>query len=455
MHLLTTARTLAGQARTSSYVLGQSGNLLKRSFGEVPVGSASQRRRALGYASKLQATVHDVQHGPPGLKTLVVVHRLHGYTLLLRMLAKAIGPSRVRGFPPARTFTERNDEALAPLLGLAHDEGLALASRCPCALCEFNRPDSAARVMVADAKECGEGVSFLGVRRLLLVDVPPNAVDFLQRVGRAVRFMGHARLPEPERRVQVVLYQATLARAQHSAAASGVQPPPPLPTADELLLERLRKNVADYAKQLSTLRRAAVDDGMWADATAESNAGVSADAADATGGERGGGGGNSAAGANAEPCRWEEVPGDVSAAEEPEPPPEPPPPRRPPPPPPRQAPPPPPRQPPPPPPRPASARPAAAPPPAGPTTSLTPEQAIERILQIAYRTQVHAPASTRLADMLGLPSATSPESNAFKVPWMKVCRMIHPDKCKHPRAEEATKALNGLYTQVKKDSCWA
>jgi hypothetical protein len=93
--------------------------------------------------------VHDVQHGPHGLKTLVVVHRLHGYTLLLRMLATALGPSRVRGFPAARTFTERNDEALAPLLGLAHDEGLALASRCPCALCEFNRPDSAARVMVA------------------------------------------------------------------------------------------------------------------------------------------------------------------------------------------------------------------------------------------------------------------------------------------------------------------
>ena len=69
MHLLTTARTLAGQARTSSYVLGQSGNLLKRSFGEVPNGSASQRRRALGYASKLQATVHDVQHGPPGLSS--------------------------------------------------------------------------------------------------------------------------------------------------------------------------------------------------------------------------------------------------------------------------------------------------------------------------------------------------------------------------------------------------
>jgi hypothetical protein len=84
---------------------------------------------------------------------------------------------------------------------------------------------------------------------------------------------------------------AALARAQHSAAASGVAPPAPLPTADELLLERLRKNVADYAKQLCALRRAAVDDGMWA--AADSDAGVSADAAEAARGVGGGGGGGS------------------------------------------------------------------------------------------------------------------------------------------------------------------
>ena len=50
--------------------------------------------------------------------------------------------------------------------------------------------------MVADAKECSEGVSFFGVRRLLLADVPASSEDLMQRVGRAVRFMGHAGLPE-------------------------------------------------------------------------------------------------------------------------------------------------------------------------------------------------------------------------------------------------------------------
>ena len=64
-----------------------------------------------------------------------------------------------------------------------HDETLG-RSACACALCAFNRGgDGAARVMVADAKECGEGVSFFGVRKLLLADVPSTAEDLQQRVG--------------------------------------------------------------------------------------------------------------------------------------------------------------------------------------------------------------------------------------------------------------------------------
>ena len=39
----------------------------------------------------------------------------------------------------------------------------------------------------------------LGVRRLLLGDVPLSAEECTQRIGRAVRFMGHASLPEAER----------------------------------------------------------------------------------------------------------------------------------------------------------------------------------------------------------------------------------------------------------------
>ena len=69
----------------------------------------------------------------------------------------------------------------------------------------------APRVMVADAKECGEGISFLGVRRLLLADVPVNAEEWMQRVGRAVRFMGHGTLPPDERHVQARLLAPLIA----------------------------------------------------------------------------------------------------------------------------------------------------------------------------------------------------------------------------------------------------
>ena len=116
------------------------------------------------------------------------------------------------------------------MLGFPHDEARGRGGGCPCALCSFNRGDGGANVMVADAKECGEGVSFFGVRRLILADVPGTAEDMLQRVGRAVRFMGHAALPEAERDVDVRLYVATLKGGT---------------TVDEVLVERL---VSDLGK---------------------------------------------------------------------------------------------------------------------------------------------------------------------------------------------------------------
>lgn len=176
------------------------------------------------------------------------------------MLARRLGEESVRGFPPARTLAERKDTQLAPLLGFAHDDSRG-RSGCPCALCVFNRAESkqvadgvcsavgsGVRVMVADAKECGEGVSFFGVRRLLLADVPPTSEDLMQRVGRAVRFMGHAALPPEERQVEVRLYVATHKHGE---------------TADEVTTERLREDCGSYAPELARLKAKAVDAGMW------------------------------------------------------------------------------------------------------------------------------------------------------------------------------------------------
>ena len=236
----------AGREDVSRVLHGAPGKLLKREVAEVSYGSTEQVQRARGYASKLLRIVEDVAAGPP-LKTLVIVHRYAGYKLLLRMLGKRLGGEVVRGFPAARTAAEKRDVAIASLLGSGHDESRGKGS-CTCALCAFNRGDGGARVMVADAKECGEGVSFLGVRRLLLADVPSTAEDLMQRVGRAVRFMGHAMLPAEERNVEVRMYVSTLKAG---------------PTAEEVLVERLRAGLGGYMPELRLLKAKAVDASMW------------------------------------------------------------------------------------------------------------------------------------------------------------------------------------------------
>lgn len=64
-------------------------------------------------------------------------------------------------------------------------------------------------MLVVDAKEAGEGVSLLSVRRLYLGDTPRSWLEYQQRVGRAVRFCGHRRLSPEERNLHVKLYVAT------------------------------------------------------------------------------------------------------------------------------------------------------------------------------------------------------------------------------------------------------
>ena len=134
------AFTYVGQEKVAKVVHGEAGNLLSVGFPHVPMSSRPQRRRAAGYCSKLQAIVEDVARALPAdgdaangrcRKTLVMVHRMVGYKLLLRMMAAKLGDQRVRGFPPARTWSERNDPTLAPLLGVPHNETLP-RGKCQC-----------------------------------------------------------------------------------------------------------------------------------------------------------------------------------------------------------------------------------------------------------------------------------------------------------------------------------
>lgn len=173
---------------------------------------------------------------------------------------------QVLGYPKSNSVNKEDDEMLS-LLGERHDaKAKAQGRSCPCNLCKFNDKLQNARgqcyrIMVADAKECSEGVSFFGVRRFLIVDIPSSASEYIQRVGRAIRFMGHAGLPKEERKVQIRLYQAAL---PHEDGGSSAQKQ--LRTRDEELVEQLQESVAAYQRKLRVLQQEAFDNGTWVEA---------------------------------------------------------------------------------------------------------------------------------------------------------------------------------------------
>eukprot|EP00443_Scrippsiella_acuminata_P089357 CAMPEP_0115558448 /NCGR_PEP_ID=MMETSP0271-20121206/99438_1 /TAXON_ID=71861 /ORGANISM="Scrippsiella trochoidea, Strain CCMP3099" /LENGTH=1230 /DNA_ID=CAMNT_0002992453 /DNA_START=20 /DNA_END=3709 /DNA_ORIENTATION=- len=72
------------------------------------------------------------------------------------------------------------------------------------------------RVLVADSTQCGEGVSFFTVRRMLLADVPASPSALVQAVGRSIRMYGHYGLPDEEWTVTTTLYVAALPRWMRS-----------------------------------------------------------------------------------------------------------------------------------------------------------------------------------------------------------------------------------------------
>jgi len=109
--------------------------------------------------------------------------------------------------------------------------------------------------MVADAKFCSEGVSFFGVRQLALVDMPKDAAQFLQRVGRAVRFNGHAGLPPEKCNVRLRLYCATLP----AEPSDEDEAPKQSMSADERQTKVLAESLEAYNTQLKRLEKDAVD----------------------------------------------------------------------------------------------------------------------------------------------------------------------------------------------------
>jgi len=118
-------------------------------------------------------------------KTVVLVARASGYRALLAVMQRAAALAK----HPFRVVTmDQLSEFNA----------------------ESNLKGKEALILVADASQCSEGVSFKAVRRLFLADVPSSAGPLQQMCGRANRMLGHQGLLAKEQAVSNQLIVATL-----------------------------------------------------------------------------------------------------------------------------------------------------------------------------------------------------------------------------------------------------
>lgn len=147
-------------------------------------GKSGTRTKVLGSpeecAPKLLAIAREIALNPG--KALVLISKSQGYRpmlALMKQVAKAHRPS----------FEVATMEQLS----------------------QFNDPvknlrGDAFKVMVADAAQCAEGVSFLSVRRVFLAEVPTSPSSLIQLCSRALRMYGHRWLPTEEQEVRFFLY---------------------------------------------------------------------------------------------------------------------------------------------------------------------------------------------------------------------------------------------------------
>eukprot|EP00929_Paragymnodinium_shiwhaense_P103469 TRINITY_DN669_c0_g2_i1.p1 TRINITY_DN669_c0_g2~~TRINITY_DN669_c0_g2_i1.p1 ORF type:complete len:1307 (+),score=431.10 TRINITY_DN669_c0_g2_i1:535-3921(+) len=155
-------------------------------FGSFHDGKTGQRQRILENFAKCAPKLHQIARDvvEDSTKVLVLIQRNTGMSAFLEHLQAQAAKSD----PPFQVATMDN-------------------------LAAFNAVDNLRgekyRVMVADSLTCSEGVSFFGVRRVLLADVPANPCAFVQSVGRSIRMYGHRGLTEEEQTVTTTVYCST------------------------------------------------------------------------------------------------------------------------------------------------------------------------------------------------------------------------------------------------------
>ena len=150
-------------------------------------------------------------------KSIVLIDRQCGFEalfLLLRKKAEARGgtpldPCRIQSFPPVKKGSYLRPTEIRPrdatkVLDDFNDLG--------------NSNGKVTAVLVVDAREAAEGVSFKAVQTMYMANPPSSWLNYQQLAGRAVRAFSHNALDEHRRKVQLKMYVGTM--PQHAASCS-------------------------------------------------------------------------------------------------------------------------------------------------------------------------------------------------------------------------------------------
>lgn len=207
-------------------------------------------KNAASAATKLDAIVRYVREHPKG-KVLIILHRHSGFKALkalweINYRADQCDPTCKQKCPKACWMTmdqeDKTEKEKAANLG---------------ELAKFNKSENKTgdeiRVAIVNAQFYESGVSFYGVRHLLLVDVPMKWSGWMQRMGRALRFCGHNNLPPEDRTVDIVMFVAH--RADDPSGKHR-------PTSDQYFVKKLRDDNDELVRGLMELETTSVDRAM-------------------------------------------------------------------------------------------------------------------------------------------------------------------------------------------------
>lgn len=165
-----------------------------------------------GMATKLNHIIDDIMSRDE--KCAVLIHRRLGWSCM-KVLAQQKDPKNEHKFIFVGKPKTKKEEKDNPQLNAFNDM-------------KKNARGEEVKCAILDIETFAEGIDLLGVRRLYLAHPAPSYSAYKQWIGRVYRACGYETLMDTEREVAIDMYVAKLVDGT--------------PTADEMMLQQLRKD---------------------------------------------------------------------------------------------------------------------------------------------------------------------------------------------------------------------